>query len=154
MDTKQVLQILNQALQIEYAAGIQYLQHSFLVQGIDRRVFTDYFRSQSESSFNQAKQIGDHIVNLGGLPTVEPYAIKQSTDLKEMLQLDLELERTGLKIYQEGIKAAAEETPLKFFFEDQAYHEYQDVNELEKLLDQKKVSVTEKEVQLKKVKSA
>lgn len=154
MDTKQVLQILNEALQIEYASAIQYLQHSFLVQGIERRFYSDFFRHQSESSFNQAKQIGDHIVNLGGIPIVEPYSIKQSTDLKEMLQLDLELERTGLKTYQEGIKAAGDDAPLKFFFEEQAYHEYQDVNELEKLLAQKKVSITEKEVQLKKVKSA
>lgn len=154
MDTKQVLQILNQALQIEYASAIQYLQHSFLVQGIERRFYADFFRQQSERSFNQAKQIGDHIVNLGGIPIVEPYPIKQSSDLKEMLQLDLELERAGLKTYQEGVKAAGDDAPLKFFFEDQAHQEYQDVNELEKLLAQKKVSLTEKEVQLKRVKSA
>jgi bacterioferritin (cytochrome b1) len=154
METKQVLQILNQALQIEYAAAIQYLQHSNLVQGIDRKVYADFFRDQSQRSMDQARQVGEHIVNLGGVPTVEPYAIKQSTDLKEMLQLDLEVERTALQTYQEGINAVPDHPPLKFFFEEQAYQEYQDIAELEKMLEQKRVSLTEKEVHLRKVKAA
>ena len=58
MDTKQVLQILNKALQIEYAAAIQYLQHSNLVQGIDRKVYADFFRHQSQRSMDHARQVG------------------------------------------------------------------------------------------------
>lgn len=154
MDQKNVLQILNRALQIQYASAIQYLQHSFLVQGIERRVYSDFFRDHSEGSMKQAQQIGEHIVNLGGVPSVEPYLIKQSTDLKEMLQLDLELEQTALQVYQEGIKACADHATLKFFFEEQAYDEYEHFAEVEKLLEQKKMSLTEREIQMKKVKSA
>lgn len=154
MDTKQVLQILNKALQIEYAAAIQYLQRSNLVQGIDRKVYACFFRHQSQHSMDHARQVGEHIVNLGGVLTVEPYSIKQSTDLKEMLQLDLEVERTALQTYQEGIKAVPDHPPLKFFFEEQAYQEYQDIAEIEKMLGQKRLSIAEKEVQLKSVKTA
>ncbi|MCG3117796.1 MAG: ferritin-like domain-containing protein [Candidatus Manganitrophus sp. SA1] len=154
MDPKNVLQILNRALQIEYASAIQYLQHSFLVQGTERKVYSDFFRDHSEGSMKQAKQIGEHIVSLGGVPTVEPYLIKQSTNLREMLRFDLELEQTALQIYQEGVKACADHTPLKFFFEEQAYHEYEHSAEIEKLLEQKKVSLTEREIQMKKAKSA
>lgn len=154
MDIKQVLQTLNQALLIEYASTIQYLQHSFLTQGVDRKFYADFFRDQSGASLDQAREIGEHIVTLGGVPTVEIYPIKQSTDLKEMLQLDLELERAALQIYQEGIHAAGNHSPLKFFFEAQAYREYQDIGEIEKLLERKRLNLSEREVQLKKFKVA
>lgn len=154
MDQKNVLQTLNRALQIEYASAIQYLQHSFLVQGAERKIYADFFRDHSEGSMKQAQEIGEHIVNLSGLPSVEPYLIKQSADLKEMLQLDLELEQTALQVYQEGIIACADHDPLKFFFEEQAYDEYKHIAEIEKLLEQKKVNLTEREIQMKKAKLA
>ncbi|MBI3802333.1 MAG: ferritin-like domain-containing protein [Nitrospirae bacterium] len=154
MDMKQVLQVLNQALQIEYASTIQYLQHSFLVQGIDRKMYADFFRDRSRNAFNQAREIGEHIVTLGGVPSVEGYPIKQSAELKEMLQFDLELERSGLQIYQEGVEAAGNHSPLKFFFETQAYQTYQDIGEIEKLLERKRLFLSEGEVQLKKARIA
>jgi bacterioferritin len=75
------------------------MQHSFLVTGVEREVYRSFFRDQSEESHDHAKTLGDKVVALGGVPTVEPGMIRQSTDLAEMLKQDLALEREAMEAY-------------------------------------------------------
>src|ERR671914_1848933 len=99
MANAKLIESLNRALSFELTAVIQYMQHSFLVTGAEREVYRSYFRDQSEESHDHAKTLGDKIVALGGVPTVEPAMIRQATELKEMLKQDLELEREGMAAY-------------------------------------------------------
>lgn len=146
----QIIQQLNKIMSLEYAGVVQYLQHSFLVSGHDRLVFSDYFHDQSESSHKHARTIGDKIVALGGVPTVEPATIHQSTDLQEMLEQDLRLEREALDAYMKAWEMAADNAPLKFFLENIIQEEQIHVEELEKLTATKsKVSVSDKEKEIK-----
>src|SRR5919202_6735438 len=105
MANEQLIDNLNRALSLELAAVIQYMQHSFLITGPEREVYRSYFRDQSEESHDHAKTLGDKIVALGGVPTVEPGVIRQSTDLKEMLRQDLELEREAMEAYTAAWRA-------------------------------------------------
>ena len=77
MANAKLIESLNRALGFELAAVIQYMQHSFLVTGTEREVYCSYFRAQSEESHGHAKMLGDKIVSLGGVPTVEPGMIRQ-----------------------------------------------------------------------------
>ena len=81
LDVQQALRVLNKALSLEYAAMLQYLQQSFLLQGPYREVHTDFFRKMRDESRSHAERLGKYIVLLNGVPTIEPASIKQSTDL-------------------------------------------------------------------------
>lgn len=146
----QVIQQLNHAMSLEYAGVVQYMQHSFLVTGHDRLVYSAFFREQSQSSLKHASLLGDKIVALGGIPTVEPTTIHQATDLQEMLEQDLTLERDALAGYSKAWEMADHNPPLKFWLESIIQEEQTHVEDLEKMTSKRTVAVadSEKEVTL------
>jgi bacterioferritin len=148
----ELIESLNRALSLELAAVIQYTQHSFLVNGAEREVFCKYFRDQGEESLDHAITLGDKIVALGGVPTVEPSMIRQSTSLPEMLKQDLELEREALAGYMAAWKACGDDDlPVRFQLEERIYQEQLHIDELEKLTSERKANVTKEKITLRQV---
>lgn len=134
MDTGKVIDKLNAILRWEWTGVVQYTQHSFLVQDLWREVYAEMFRKGAEESLGHARRIGDKIVALGGVPTVERSEVRQSTDLAEMLRYDLEFERGAVKLYDEALKLADDNAPLRVLLEDIILEEQDGVEHLEKLL--------------------
>ncbi len=145
----ELIQQLNKILSMEYAGVVQYMQHSFLVSGHDRIVFADFFRAQSSAAHKHAAIMGDKIVALGGVPTVEPTSIHQSTDLQEMLEQDLHLEREALAAYMKAWELAKDNHGLKFMLEGIIQEEQIHVEDLEKVTSQSKLAVADKEKEIK-----
>lgn len=136
----QLITLLNQAVSLEYTAVVQYNQHSMLLVGTDRRLFEEFFRESSQEALGHAKLWGERIVYLGGVPTVEIGTIHQSTDLHEMFEMNLELEKKALEIYSQAHKVCKHE-PTLYMLENHILDEDKDVEELQKLL--KKVRIAE-----------
>ena len=155
MDVPKMIDALNQSLSLEYAAVIQYYQHGFLLQGPEREYMGDFFRDKSKKTLEtHVKRLGEKIVALDGLPTVEPATIRQAADLKEMLRQALELEREAQAAHHNALKLAQgdkpEEIALRFMLEDMVEDEQRDIDTLEMLLASKQPAITSKEVRLKK----
>ena len=152
MARAELVEHLNKALSYELAAVIQYSQHSYLITGPDREVFKDWFRDQAEEAQDHAETLGDKIVALGGIPAVEPAMIRQSTELKEMLKQDLELEREALAVYMEAWAACDDnDLPQKFWLEGQISDEQMHVEELEKLTSERTAKVNSEKIVLKEL---
>ena len=152
MASPELIENLNRALGLELAAVIQYMQHSFLVTGPEREVYRSYFRKQSEESHDHANTIGDKVVALGGVPTVEPGMIRQSTDLAEMLKQDLALEREAMTAYLAAWESCQDEDrPTRFQLEERIYQEQLHIDELEKLTSERKANVTKEKITLRQV---
>jgi bacterioferritin len=152
MATTGLVENLNRALSLELAAVVQYMQHSFLVTGTEREVYRKYFRKQSEESQDHATTLGDKIVALGGVPTVEPGMIRQSTDLAEMLRQDLELEREAMAAYMAAWESCGKENlPVRFQLEERIYQEQLHIDELEKLTSERKANTVKEKITLRQV---
>jgi bacterioferritin len=152
MANTELIENLNRALGLELAAVIQYMQHSFLVTGPEREVYRSFFRDQSEEAHDHAETLGDKIVALGGVPTVEPGMIRQSTQLAEMLQQDLELEREGIEAYIASWKACTDaELATRFLLEERIAEEQKHVEELEKLTSERKASISKERITLRQI---
>lgn len=152
MARAELVENLNKALSLELAGVIQYSQHSYLVTGTDREVFKDYFRGQAEEAQDHAEKLGDKIVALGGIPTVEPAMIRQSTELLTMLQQDLELEREAMAVYMAAWASCGEEDlPQKFWLEGQIADEQMHIEELEKLTSERTAKVNSEKIILREV---
>ena len=152
MANTELVENLNRALSLELAAVIHYMQHSFLVTGTEREVYRSYFRKESEESQDHATTLGDTIVALGGVPTVEPGMIRQSTDLTEMLRQDLALEREAMAAYMAAWESCKDEDrPTRFQLEERIYQEQLHIDELEKLTSERKANVTKEKITLRQV---
>lgn len=139
---------LNEILSFEYAAFHQYTQHSLLVQGLERYDFKPFFEGQAGNSYKHALLIGSKIVSYGGLPVIEAGPIEQSTDLLQMLEQDLAVERKLRDAYINAIPLAEadNDVPLRFLLEKQAYSEQEDVEELEKFLSTQRIVIQEQDL--------
>ena len=152
MARPELIEYLNKALSLELSGVIQYSQHSYLVTGIEREIYRGFFRDQVEEAQKHAEFLGDKIVALGGVPTVEPAMIRQSTDLKEMLKQDLELEREAMSAYMNAWNSCGEEDmPTRFWLEGQIAEEQIHIEELEKLTSERTASISREKIVLKEV---
>lgn len=152
MARAELVENLNRALSFELSGTIQYSQHSFLVTGIEREVYRGFFRDQAKEAHKHTYDLGDKIVALGGVPTVEPAMIQQSIELKEMLRQDLELERAALAAYMTAWQSCGDEDmPTRFWLEGRISEEQFHVEELEKLTSERTASVNQERITLRQV---
>lgn len=152
MARAELIENLNRALSLELSGVIQYTQHSFLVTGIEREIYKKFFRDQAEEAQDHAEMLGDKIVALGGIPTVEPAMIRQSIDLAEMLKQDLELERAAMETYMQAWSSCDDkDLPTKFMLEEQIAEEQKHIEELEKLTSERKASAGKERIVLRQI---
>jgi len=152
MANSELIDNLNRVLSLELAGVIQYLQHSFLVTGQEREVFCEFFRDMSGEARDHAALLGDKIVALGGIPTVEPGDIRQSTALAEMLHQGLELERAALDAYVAAWRSCTDnELGTRFLLEERIAQEQRHIEEFEKLTNERRANVTKEKITLRQV---
>ena len=129
---------LNDILRHEWTGVAQYSQAGFVIQGLWRPTYSKLFFESAEESFGHAKRIGDKIVAMGGVPTVERNPVKQSHDLNEMLQHALAFEQGAVDLYTEALGLAEGDRPLVVLLEDILLEEQDGVDEITQLLREQK----------------
>ncbi len=125
---------LNEILRHEWTGVAQYSQASFVVAGFWREVYADMFAENAKECFGHAQLIGDKIVALGGVPTIERNPVKQSNDLAEMLNHALAFESAAVQQYTEALDCCGDDRALVVFLEDILKEEQDGVDEIGKLL--------------------
>ena len=101
----QVIEVLNDVLSAELTAVNQYFLHAKMCQnwGYDR--LHAKIRTESIDEMKHADQLIGRVLQLEGLPNVQRlYKITVGQTVKEMLALDLEVERVAWKRLNDGIE--------------------------------------------------
>jgi bacterioferritin len=147
MVDQEILDGLNEMMSTEYTSMIQLMQHSFLMQGADRYTFADLLRDHAKDTLSHARELGDKIVALGGVPSTQIGEIRLSTDTSEMLRQDLEQHRAAIAKIDEMVAKADERkmVALRVLLENMSLEETQFLEEMEKALSLKKVSIEQAE---------
>jgi bacterioferritin len=142
MVDRDILDGLNRVMSTEYTSMIQLMQHSFLMQGADRYTFADLLRDHAKDTLSHARELGDKIVSLGGVPSVQVGEVRQSSDTTEMLRQDLEQHRAAVAEIDALVAKADERkmVALRVLLENMSLEETQFMEELEKALCLKQVA--------------
>ena len=152
MEIGRVIEALNKAVALEHAACIQYQQHALLVRGLWRKVYAEFFLEESRTAQEHAYKFGRKVVALGGVPTIEVgTAVRQSLDLEEMLQQDLELERQAKQAYLDAHALCDDDVALRTMLEEQIEDEQRDIEELEMILEMVQTAAVTPTMQLRVV---
>ena len=64
LQNKKVLNMLNNALELELAGVVKYTHYAFMVQGPYRLSVVTWLREQAKESLSHAEMVGEHITSL------------------------------------------------------------------------------------------
>ncbi|XZE54035.1 ferritin-like domain-containing protein [Planctomycetaceae bacterium SH139] len=134
MSHEAIIDQLNEILKHEWTGVAQYSQASFIIEGPWREVYAEKFEGDAEESFNHAKLVGNKITALGGVPVAQRNEIKQSRNLREILENSLAFESKAVEMYSKALDLAEGNRPLVIFLEDILLQEQEGVDEYTKLL--------------------
>lgn len=117
---EELIKELNKDLEWEYAAAIQYVQHSAVITGAKYESFLKELVLHSQEEMQHALMLSEQIDFLGGIPTVKVEKIGTSPKSLEMLKQDLAGEELAIKRYKERVEQAEElkEYGLRRILED------------------------------------
>ncbi|MBI5816400.1 MAG: ferritin-like domain-containing protein [Nitrospinae bacterium] len=135
---KQLIAKLNKDLEWEYAAAIQYIQHSAAISGPKYKAIEAELLVHANEEIAHAISISSQIDYLGGVPTVKVEKIETSPEGKKMLQQDLKGERNAIKSYRQRISEAEslKEYGLRRALEDILIQEEEHERDIATMLDE------------------
>jgi len=136
MDKPRLIEKLNEAISLELCGVLQYNQYAQVLLGADRRIWQKLFTKSSDESLDHARLFAERVVALGGHPTCEPAAVKQTTDIQEMLANAIAHEKRAVAVYTEALKAAEGNVAYCNLLEDQIDEETRDTEEFQLYLGQ------------------
>jgi bacterioferritin len=136
MSKEELLQGLNADLAGELGTVIRYNYQAGKVVGLAGPELRDMLRREIQDELGHAAYLTDVITDLGGEPTTTPRPFDRPSDLKGMLQLDLDLELQDVENYKQRARQAAELglVELKVKLEEMAAEEANHARELRRIL--------------------
>ena len=105
---KELIDGLNEDLANEYAASIMYTNYAAMVSVLCRQTVKPFWEGEISDEQGHAIYLAEKIATLGGTPTVSPAEVKQTTDVKEMLESAYQAEKETIDRYETRKKQAEE----------------------------------------------
>jgi bacterioferritin len=109
MVSKELLNMLNQAIARELQVSIQYMWQHILWRGVKGFAVRDELKKIAVTEMKHAEKIAERLVYLGGKPTTQPSPIFVGESLKEMIQQDKKDEEGAIELYKAIINTAVKE---------------------------------------------
>lgn len=136
MSKKKLIEGLNSDLAAELGTIIRYTYQAGKCFGTEGAELREMFQEEAQDEVGHASYLTDVIVDLGGEPTTTPDPFDKPKGLKAMLELDIQLESSGVKDYIAHAALAEElgEYDLKFKLEEMAADEGGHARELRRIL--------------------
>ncbi|MDA8168690.1 MAG: ferritin-like domain-containing protein [Nitrospiraceae bacterium] len=106
MASKELLDMLNEAIANELQVGIQYMWQHVVARGVNSEPVGKVFKEIAVAEMKHAEAIADRLDYLGGVPTTKPTAITVGEHIKDMLTLDKKAEEDAIGLYKRIIKKA------------------------------------------------
>ena len=132
----ELLQGLNEDLAAEWGTIMRYTFQSAKATGLRGAELREILEKEIPDELRHARYLTDVISDLGGEPTMEPREWERHTDLKAMLEMDLEKELGDVQNYTRHSRLAEEQglTELKVKLEEMAADESRHARELNRIL--------------------
>jgi bacterioferritin len=107
--SKELLDLLNQAIARELQVSIQYMWQHVLWGGVKGFATKDAFQSIAVQEMKHAEKIAERLYYLGGMPTTKPTTIVVGDDLKARIEQDVKDEQGAIELYTKIIELARKE---------------------------------------------
>jgi bacterioferritin len=109
MASKELLNMMNEAVARELQVSIQYMWHYVLWRGVKGFAVKDELKKIAIQEMKHAEDIAERLFYLGAVPTTQPNAIYVGEKLKDMIEKDKEAEEGAIQLYKDIIELANKE---------------------------------------------
>jgi bacterioferritin len=106
MASKELIDLLNDAIAREVQVSIQYMWQHVRIYGFDHLAIADELKKTAITEMKHAEAIAERVDYLGGVPTTTPAKITVGDEPKEMITLDLKAEEGAITLYKTIIEKA------------------------------------------------
>jgi len=141
MSKEKIIQLLNNALELEHGAYIQYLSHAELIDGINAEPLISRIKEIAEDEKKHQEKLRTLIGILGGTPNMKIAQTHPAESIKDILEQNLKNEKEAIDIYKkilEKLKEDGSKGYYDYILEHEIRHiimdEQEHVTELELLL--------------------
>ena len=100
LDTKKLIALMNEGLEMEYASYIQYVTQAAITKGPYAEALIARFEEIASDEAEHAKILRQRIVALGGIPTWKVSEIQIHQDSLKAIHINLKYERDTVTFYQ------------------------------------------------------
>lgn len=112
MVSKELLDLLNEAISRELQVSIQYMWQHVQWSGAKGFAVQEELKKTAITEMKHAEAIAERLFYLGGNPTTKPAEISVGKTLKEMIERDAKDEENAIKLYKEIIEKARKENDV------------------------------------------
>nr|KXH71742.1 MAG: ferritin [Candidatus Thorarchaeota archaeon SMTZ1-45] len=109
MTSKELMEMLNQAIAREIQVSIQYMWQHVRIYGFDHLAIAEELKKTAIAEMKHAESIAERGDYLGGVPTTTPAIITVVNKPQEMITLDMHAEEEAIELYKKIIERADEE---------------------------------------------
>ena len=134
VDTKKILDLLNEGLEMEYASHIQYVTQAAITRGPYAEGLIARFEEIAADEAQHAKISRQRIAALGGMPTTKVGEIQIHKDSLKAVELNLKYEKETVEFYRKLLNLIPPDEPILYEAIEHVLEDSQEhVEELERL---------------------
>jgi bacterioferritin len=141
MDTKKVIDILNEILEHELSGVVRYTHYSLMIFGHNRIPIVKWLRDQAHESLMHAEEVGEFITTFEGHPSLKISKLLETHkhSVTDILKESVEHEKIQLSLYEKLLKATeGEQISLEEFARKLICEEELHIAEMNKMLKSNK----------------
>jgi len=105
MKEKELIGLLNQAIELEYQAFLQYYYQSLKLKGIETAPLRAMLAVEADAELGHAKALAERVAALGGEPSMKIAPVKIGKNPKEMIKFNLQREAKAIALYRKIVKS-------------------------------------------------
>lgn len=136
MAKEELIKALNHALNREVTTFLRYILQAAQIKGAQWESVRSMYMQEVVDEVGHAQYLANKIVVLGGTPKIDPDLTPPPTDVRDMLNHDIEEEKIDVDGYMKLAQMAETEGlfELKVKMEEQAVDESSHAEEMQRLL--------------------
>jgi len=100
MTDQDLIGMLNQGIELEYQAFLQYYYQSLQLRGLDTGELREMLQKEADAELGHAKRLAARVVALGGEPSMKVAPVRIGKTPQEMIRYNLEREAQAISLYR------------------------------------------------------
>ena len=108
METKELIELLNDDLETEFQSIVQYVRHVATISGAEFTSTVAELKVHLGQELQHATTLAEQVSFLGGEPSTRVPDVATAADSREALEADLALETRQLERYRERVQQATD----------------------------------------------